>query len=85
MIKDANQLDTAVSQEDIDGAILYADKITEQIVEDQEDHDPVLVMFALFCNAIHILNQHGWSTRELVNEVFDHTHDTDEYHGETLQ
>jgi len=78
---------TEVSDETIDIGFERANEIFDEIFDDADEqpHDPLAVVFGLFCNAIHCLNDCGWSTRDLVNEIFNHTSDTDEHHGETLQ
>jgi len=75
------------NQEEIDLGFERANELVDEIFDQSEEmgYDPVAVIFGLFCHAIHCLNDCGWSTRDLVNEVFNHTSDTDEHHGETLQ
>lgn len=85
---DMNTVETnEISQEDIDLGFERANELVDEIFDKSEElgYDPVSVMFGLFCHAIHCLNDCGWTTRELVNEIFNHTSDTDEHNGETLQ
>lgn len=82
--KDEDQL----SDEVIENSLILANEILEDAFEridiDQEDdeYDPVFVIYSLTTSFIEILHNCGWSTQELVNEVFNHTQ---EHIGETLQ
>lgn len=73
-----------VTEDEINQAIEKASDIIDQIFEDEdsEDYDPGLVVFSLFCHATHVLHDMGWTTQDLVNEVFNHS---EHHHGETLQ
>lgn len=81
----ANQTtEQELSQEEVDQAIDKASSILDQVFEDDDDegYDPALVVFSLFCHSVHMLHDMGWTTQDLVNEVFNHS---EHYHGETLQ
>ena len=74
----------------IQRGISEADKIFDTIFEEEanaipeDNYESGAIIFSLFVNAIHVLNDFGWTTQDLVNEVFNHTNN-DTHSGETIQ
>ena len=70
-MSDNEQID--LSDETIEHSSNIASLIMEGIFKREEDnYDPGAAIFSLFINCIHHLNWMGWSTQELVNEIFNH-------------
>ena len=62
-----------LSDEIVERSVQIADEIIDGLFENSDsDFDPIAVMFNLFIASIHYLHQAGWTTQELVNEVFNH-------------
>lgn len=60
-----------------DDIINHSTDIANLIIEgiftrEEPNYDPATTMFSLFIGCIHHLHWMGWSTQELVNEVFNH-------------
>lgn len=79
-----------VSDAAIQRGIEIADEMFDNIFEKEtestpeDNYDAVSVIFSLFVNSIHVLHEVGWTTQDLVNEIFNHTND-ESHNGETLQ
>lgn len=66
--------DVELSDEIIDRSTTVAVEIVNNIFDKENpDYDPSAVMFSLFVGALQHLHYAGWTTQELVNEVFNHT------------
>jgi uncharacterized protein YozE (UPF0346 family) len=83
--------DESCTCEASDAAIQRGIEVAEEIFDDvfekeEPNYDPLSVVFSLFVNSIHVLHDCGWTTQELVNEIFNHTHIPEQSSdGETLQ
>jgi len=74
-----------VTDEMIQRGAEIAEEIFDDVFEREEDnYEPGTVIFSLFVNSIHVLHAMGWTTQELVNEVFNHA-DCETSAGEIIQ
>ena len=66
-------------QFDMDLCTEEADAVITDLYEKDgnlENFDFTATIFSLFVNSIHILNNSGWSTEDLVEEIYTHTETT---------
>ena len=73
----------------IEYGIDYADMVFTKLLEDHpilddNDHRSDAIMLSMMTNCIQRLHLRGWSTKELVNEVFDHCELAQKFYNDNI-
>lgn len=76
MKKNSDHFRTNIENARINFAMNEADKILDDVWSNNNpNYDHGAVIFSLFIDCIHYLTLMGWTERDLINEVFDHSED----------
>lgn len=66
-----------IPEDDLQKAVIIANNIVEHILDESEseenDFDVMIVIYTLFLNTVSLLHSNGWSVRDLVDDIFEHT------------
>ena len=75
-MKKTDHFKNNIQQAEINFAMSEADRICDEVWStEQDNYDHGAVIFSLFINSIHYLTLLGWTERELINEIFEHSED----------
>jgi hypothetical protein len=73
-MKKSDHFQKNIRDAELNLAMAEADRITDAVwATDRDNYDHGGVIFSLFVNCIHYLTLIGWTERELINEVFEHS------------